>query len=70
MTQPARVIVTHRTPGPVHGYTTVHAQVDGGHTGEYLVKDNIAQTAAEVDEIRAQSSRRVEAIRAAESGGS
>lgn len=70
MTQPEPVVVLSRTAGPVHGYTTVKAEVDGGATGEYLVADHIVATPGEVDEIREQSRRRMEAIRATEAGSS
>lgn len=63
-----RVIVTSRTAGPVHGFTTVFAMVDGGSTGEYQIADKLVGTQAEIDEIRAQSAVR-QSLRDATSPG-
>lgn len=67
MTQP-RITVTKRTPGPVSGFTTVHALVDDGVSGDYLLADRLVGTQAEVDEIRAQSNVRLELRLATQAG--
>jgi hypothetical protein len=70
MTEPQRVVVTQRIAGPIHGYTTVHAQIDGGVAGQHIIPDGIVGTLEELDEIRAQSAKRAEAKEATAAGQS
>lgn len=64
MTQYQSVVVIERKPGPVHGYTTVRAQVDGGEVGDYTIANEIVGRQTEVDEIAEQHKTRL-AVRAA-----
>lgn len=68
MTQPARVIVTGRSPDAATGFTMVMAEVDGGAAGHFMVANSIVGTDAELDEIRAQSARRMEAADQTQAG--
>lgn len=63
-----RITVTRRTPSPIDGFTTVHAFVDNGVTGEYMIADRIVGTQQEFDEIRAQSNTRLEIRLATQAG--
>ena len=62
MTAPQRIIVTMRTPDATPGFTMVMAEVDGGCNGGYMVANNLVGTDGELEEIRFQSARRMEAI--------
>lgn len=62
MTQPQRVIVTGRSANAMPGFTMVMAEVDGGANGHYIIADSLVGTDEELDEIREQSTRRMEAI--------
>lgn len=68
MTEPF-VTIRSREDGPVSGYTTVYAEVDGGDTGEYMIASRFCGTPVEVDEIRAQSAQRQETRAATRPGG-
>lgn len=68
MTEAQRIIVTGRTAGPIEGYTTVRAEVDGGASGDYLIADGLIATQGELDAIRQMSERRKGAIDATRSG--
>lgn len=70
MTQPQRVIVTARAPSGIPEFTMVTAEVDGGASGDYVVSAVIVGTEAELEEIRNQSARRMEAIDATGAGAS
>lgn len=63
-----RVTISTRYPGPVDGFTTVVATVDGGETGSYQVHSDLVDTPGETREILAQSATRTE-IRAATRAG-
>lgn len=62
------ITVSGRVPSDVLGFTAVRAEVDGGAPAEFLVKNHIATTPAEIDEIRAQWERRQEARDVVKSG--
>lgn len=64
----AVVTVTWRADGPVHGFTTVHAFVKSGDTGEYIIASHLVGTQAEIDEILAQSAVRQQIRLATQTG--
>lgn len=68
MTTGTGIIVRDRRPSEVFGYTTVTAQVDNGESGDYLIKNHLAGTQAEIEEILAQSAHRTEAREATKAG--
>lgn len=65
---PMRVTVMNRTAGPVHGFTMVRAEVENGVNGDYVIANNLVGTQGELDEIRAQSTKRQEIIEATKAG--
>lgn len=70
MTLPHHVTITARRDGPIPGTSTVHAEIEGGATGDYTVVFGIAGTQEEIDTILHMSSLRMEAIEATKAGRS
>jgi hypothetical protein len=62
MSDQDRIIIIGRTDSVARGFQRVHAQVANGVTGEYEIANGLVGTDAELEEIRAQSARRAEAI--------
>lgn len=62
MTNKANVHIIGRTDSVTTGFQRVHAQVAEGVAGEFEIANNLVGTEGELEEIRAQSERRAEAI--------
>lgn len=68
MTTPASVVVVSRDSDVPGSFTSVRATVDNGATHDYMIATELVGTPGEIDEIRAQHGRRMEAIDIAAQG--